>query len=114
MPADSKGRKVPGYQRHVFICGHERIKGSSRGSCGGKDSIEVMRRLKMMSKQAGLTDVRVQKAGCLDFCENGISCVVYPEATWYTLDGSKEQLTRLLESHLKKGEVIEELLMDLE
>ena len=30
-------------------------------------------------------NIRIQKSGCLDFCENGIACVVYPEGTWYRL-----------------------------
>ena len=113
MAKDPKGRDVPGYEKHVFICGHERNPDSPRGSCSSKNSLEVMRTLKLMSKEAGLSKVRVQKSGCLDFCENGISCVIYPEATWYTLDGSREQLTRILQQHLENDIIVEEALMDI-
>ena len=113
MVKDPKGRDKPGYDRHVFICGHKRDSGSPRGSCSAKNSLEVMRTLKLMTKNAGLNKVRVQKSGCLDFCENGISCVIYPEASWYTLDGSQEQLTRILEMHLENGIIVEDALMDI-
>lgn len=113
MVKDPKGRDKPGYDRHVFICGHKRDSESQRGSCSAKNSLEVMRTLKLMTKNAGLNKVRVQKSGCLDFCENGISCVIYPEASWYTLDGSQEQLTRILEMHLENGIIVEDALMDI-
>ena len=113
MAKDAKGRLHPGYERHVFICSHSRDVGNPRGCCAEKDSLEVMRTLKLMSKDAGLSNVRVQKSGCLDFCENGISCVVYPEATWYSLDGSLEQLKLIMEQHLRDGKIVEECLMDL-
>jgi (2Fe-2S) ferredoxin len=73
-----------------------------------------MQRLKQMARQAGLDNVRVQKSGCLDFCENGISCVVYPEGIWYSLNGSEEQLIRLMEQHLRDGIPVEEMQMNLE
>lgn len=113
MAKDAKGRKHPGYKRHVFICAHSRDASSPRGCCDDKNSLDVMKTLKIMSKEAGLKDVRVQKSGCLDFCENGISCVVYPEATWYTLDGSNEQLKLIMEQHLRDGIIVEECLMKL-
>ena len=54
--------------------------------------------------------MRVNKAGCLDNCERGPSCVVYPEGTWYTLPDDEVGLSRILE-HLKGGEVANEYLM---
>ncbi len=113
MVQDPKGRGEPGFDKHVFICGHQRAPENPRESCNAKNSLEVIRTLKIMTKKAGLNEVRVQKSGCLDFCENGISCVIYPEATWYTLDGSQEQLTRILEEHLKNGIIVENALMNI-
>ena len=114
MAKDGKGRTEPGYSRHVFICSHQRPEGSSRGCCSEKNSLEVMQRLKQMVRQADLGNVRIQKSGCLDFCENGISCVVYPEGIWYSLDGSKEQLILLMEQHLRNGHPVEDMQMNLE
>tara|TARA_Y100000588_G_scaffold47488_1_gene44776 strand:+ start:279 stop:497 length:219 start_codon:yes stop_codon:yes gene_type:complete len=71
-----------------------------------------MKQVKSAAKAEGISGVRVQKAGCLDFCENGISCVVYPEGVWYTLTG-EEDIPALLE-HLRSGIVAEQLRMNLE
>jgi (2Fe-2S) ferredoxin len=72
---DAKGRVDTGYRMHAFICGHTRPENSPRGCCSEKNAV----------RERGIDDVRVQKSGCLDFCENGISCVVYPQGEWFTL-----------------------------
>ena len=113
MAKDPKGRIEAGYSRHVFVCGHERSEDSPRGCCSAKKSIEIMRSMKKVAKVSGLDNVRVQKSGCLDFCENGISCVVYPECGWYTLS-SEEDGAKIVECHLGNGEIVTELLMKLE
>lgn len=82
---DAKGRVDAGYRMHAFVCGHTRPENSPRGCCSEKKSLELMRILKNAAKERGIDDVRVQKSGCLDFCENGISCVVYPQGEWFTL-----------------------------
>ena len=46
MPTDPKGRTAPGYERHVFVCGHERPEGASRPSCSKRGSLDLMRLLK--------------------------------------------------------------------
>ena len=33
---------------------------------------------------SGAGKIRVNQSGCLDRCEEGPVCVVYPEGTWYT------------------------------
>ena len=68
-----------------------------------------MKAVKMAAKAEGIQNIRVQKAGCLGQCEQGISCVVYPEGVWYTLTG-EENIPELLE-HLRSGTVAEELRM---
>ena len=85
MPTDLKGRDQPGYARHVFICGHERPEGASRPSCKKRGSLELLSAIKAAGREQGLENIRIQKSGRLDFCENGIACVVYPEGTWYRL-----------------------------
>jgi (2Fe-2S) ferredoxin len=108
---DSKGRLEAGYQRHMFICGHERAPDANRPCCFTRDSLALMKRLKIAAKKEGLSNIRVQKSGCLDFCENGISCVVYPEGVWYTLTG-EENIPALIE-HLRTGTIAEHLRMNL-
>ena len=112
MATDPKETSEPGYSRHVFVCGNERPPGSQRGCCREKNSLEILRSMKNAARALGLADVRVQKSGCLDYCENGISCVIYPEGIWYSLSGEEDAL-KVVSSHLGNGQVVEELLMDL-
>ncbi|MEC7707201.1 MAG: (2Fe-2S) ferredoxin domain-containing protein [Candidatus Thermoplasmatota archaeon] len=98
------------FRKHVFVCTNERSADSPRGCCSSKNSLELLTSLKRAARAAGLNDVRVNKAGCLDNCENGPSCVIYPEATWYTLPDEEEGLGRIIE-HLRGGAVAEEFVM---
>ncbi|MFB1005976.1 MAG: (2Fe-2S) ferredoxin domain-containing protein [Candidatus Poseidoniaceae archaeon] len=103
MAIDPKGRVKPGYARHMFVCGHERPEGATRPSCSKRGSLSLMAAIKRAAKEAGLEDVRVQKSGCLDFCEFGTTAVVYPEGIWYTLEG--EESVAAMIGHLKNGTV---------
>ena len=98
------------FRMHVFVCTNERSQESPRGCCAAKNSLEILTRLKRAAKAEGLKDVRVNKAGCLDNCERGPSCVIYPEGTWYTLPEDDEGMGRILQ-HLKGGDVASEYLM---
>lgn len=72
------------YDHHVFVCTNERPAGHACGCCKSKGSDELYAALKAAAAKAGLKDrVRVNKAGCLDQCESGITVVVYPDAVWY-------------------------------
>ena len=72
-----------------------------------------MKRLKTAAKEEKIPGVRVQKSGCLDFCENGISCVVYPEGIWYSIKNPDEDIPAILE-HLRSGTPAETCRMVLE
>ena len=109
---DGTNQKEPGYSRHLFICGHERQEGSSRPHCQGRGSLDILSKLKMLTREAGLMNVRVQKSGCLDYCEQGISCVVYPEGVWYSLK-EDSNLLDLIE-HLRSGTVAEKMAMQID
>ena len=98
------------FRMHVFVCTNERSPESPRGCCAAKNSLEILTRLKRAAKAEGLKDVRVNKAGCLDNCESGPSCVIYPEGTWYTLPEDDEGMRRILQ-HLAGGDVASEYLM---
>ncbi len=103
MPADPKGRTEPGYLRHAFVCGHERPEGAARPSCLSRGSLDLMRTLKQQVRASSDANIRVQKSGCLDFCEQGPTCVVYPEGVWYSL--SDEATLEAVLNHLLTGEV---------
>ena len=57
---------------------------------------------------AGQGKVRVNKAGCLDRCEKGPVCVVYPEGTWYTYI-DEEDVDEINDSHIINGKPVERL-----
>ena len=112
MALDPKGRAAPGYERHMLICGHERPNGATRPSCKNRGSLDLLPRIKQAIREEGLSSIRVQKSGCLDFCENGIACVVYPEGTWYQLSSDMDIASII--KHLKEGTLSTEDLMKLE
>ena len=64
------------FRKHVFVCTNDREEANPRGCCRSKNSLELLTHLKRAARAAGLDDVRVNKAGCLDNCENGPSCVI--------------------------------------
>jgi (2Fe-2S) ferredoxin len=57
---------------------------------------------------SGEGKVRINKAGCLDRCEQGPVCVVYPEGVWYTYI-DEEDVDEIIDSHVKNGQVVERL-----
>jgi (2Fe-2S) ferredoxin len=52
--------------------------------------------------------VRVNKAGCLDRCDEGPCIVVYPEAVWYTYV-DEHDIDEIIDRHLIGGEPVERL-----
>lgn len=101
------------YRHHIFFCLNQRDD-ASRPSCATHDAAKMQEHAKKRCKQLGLLGpgkVRVNKAGCLDRCEEGPVAVVYPEGTWYTFV-DKEDIDEIVESHLRDGKVVERLLLD--
>ncbi|MCB9897546.1 MAG: (2Fe-2S) ferredoxin domain-containing protein [Planctomycetes bacterium] len=98
------------FERHIFVCINAREPGHPKGCCASKGGAEVAEALKVAAYEQGLKGrVRVNKAGCLDACADGISAVVYPEGVWYrgvTLDDVDEIVARTLVA----GEIVERLL----
>lgn len=70
---------------------------------GGEDAVVALRR---RVKAAGLaTKVHVSEAHCLGVCEDGPTCIVYPDGTWY--HGMDEATTRrLVDEHLVADRVL--------
>ena len=112
LPTDPKGRSLPGFEVHAFVCGHDRPEGASRPSCGHQGSLGLLKHLKTAAKERGLKGVRIQKSGCLDHCEFGPMCVVYPEGTWYRLMDGAALETVLM--HLETREPQEGALLSLD
>lgn len=99
------------YERHIFFCTNDRGAGAERPSCNQCGSAELRGYAKRRMKEMGLTGegkVRVNAAGCLDRCEEGPACVVYPEGIWYTYV-DEEDIDEIIESHLVNGKPVERL-----
>lgn len=58
----------------------------------------------------GVGKVRINRAGCLDRCNEGPVMVVYPQAVWYTFVDN-DDIDEIIESHLVNGNVVERLLV---
>ena len=102
---------MSGYQRHVFICTNERPADSPKGSCTARGADSVLMVFKRLVKERGLdATMRAQKAGCLDYCSQGVTVVVYPEAVWYA-HVTADDVPEIVESHLVHGIPVERLRM---
>ena len=99
------------YSRHLFFCTNDRGSGAERPSCNQCGSAKLRDYAKSRVKKLGLSGqdkVRVNKAGCLDRCEEGPVCVVYPEGTWYTYVDETD-VDEIIDSHLVNGKPVERL-----
>jgi (2Fe-2S) ferredoxin len=97
------------YQHHVFFCLNERDEG--RPCCAKRGAQEAQEHAKKRIKELNLNGpgkVRINKAGCLDRCEEGPVIVIYPQETWYTYV-DKEDIDDIIDTHLLGGKVVERL-----
>lgn len=97
------------YKHHVFFCLNQRDDG--RACCAAHGADDMQAYAKDRAKKLGLAGpgkVRINKAGCLDRCDEGPCIVVYPEGTWYTYV-DKHDIDEIIDSHLVKGQPVERL-----
>ena len=99
------------YKHHVFFCVNDRGADSDRPSCNRCDSSKIRDYAKKRIKEMGLSgtgNIRINQAGCLDRCEEGPVCVVYPEETWYTYVDQSD-VDEIIDSHLLNGKPVDRL-----
>ena len=99
------------YQRHIFFCTNDRGPDAERPSCNRCGSSELREYAKKRVKDldlAGEGKIRVNTSGCLDRCEEGPICVVYPEAVWYTYIDETD-IDDIVNEHLVNGKPVERL-----
>lgn len=76
------GRKL---EAHVFVCCN--MRDGDRRSCGKSGGAELRDRLKALCAEPGREwagRVRINQAGCLGRCEEGLVAVIYPQGEWFT------------------------------
>ena len=56
----------------------------------------------------GKGKVRINKAGCLDRCDEGPIVVVYPDDVWYTYI-DRHDIDEIIDSHVLHGRVVDRL-----
>ncbi len=99
------------YRRHVFFCCNQRD--APESCCANAGALELQKHAKQRIKALGLSgpgQVRINKAGCLDRCEEGPVLVVYPDAVWYTYV-DQEDVDEIIDRHVVGGEVVERLVI---
>lgn len=91
------------YEKHLFIC-------TSGKKCPQKLNTEEMQvYMKSKINEKGLGEkIRVNKSGCLGWCEYAPVMVSYPEGVWYT-DFKLEDADEIIESHLLNDKPVERL-----
>lgn len=99
----------PYFQHHVFFCINERNDGRACCADRGAKSLQeyAKKRLKALDMN-GQGKIRINKAGCLDRCEEGPVLVVYPEGVWYTYI-DEHDIDEIVDSHLIAGKPVERL-----
>ncbi len=100
----------PYFEAHVFICCNRRPEDNPRGSCAAKGAEGLRDYMKARAKELGLSDVRINMAGCLDRCEHGPVVVIYPEGVWYKVENPAD-VDAVLERHLRDGGRVPELML---
>lgn len=73
------------YQKHLFVC-------TSGKTCPSKAPVEEMQiKMKSLIREKGLQDkIRVNKSGCLGWCDVAPVAVLYPDTKWFSnIDSDK-------------------------
>ncbi|MCB1916766.1 MAG: (2Fe-2S) ferredoxin domain-containing protein [Rhodocyclaceae bacterium] len=97
------------FKHHVFFCLNQRAAGET--CCNDHNAVAMQAYAKDRIAKLGLKgkgNIRINKAGCLDRCDDGPVLVVYPDAVWYTYVDT-EDIDEIIERHLIKGEIVERL-----
>ena len=68
--------------------------------------------LKELEKYESI-NIRINSAGCLDFCEQGPTVVIYPESIWYSIKSPEKDIPEIVQEHLINGKTVERCLIKL-
>ena len=97
------------FKHHVFFCCNQRAEGE--GCCNDLGATAAQTYAKDRIAQLGLKGkgkIRINKAGCMDRCDDGPVIVVYPEGVWYTYV-DQDDVEEIIQEHLINGHIVERL-----
>ena len=97
------------YKHHVFFCCNQRPEGENCcNNLGATEAQSYAKERISKLKLKGPGKVRINKAGCLDRCDEGPVIVVYPEEVWYQYVDN-EDIEEIIQEHLIHGRIVERL-----
>ncbi|MEI7429730.1 MAG: (2Fe-2S) ferredoxin domain-containing protein [Betaproteobacteria bacterium] len=97
------------YKHHVFFCCNQREDGESCCNILGATEAQTYAKDRIAQlKLKGKGKIRINKAGCMDRCDDGPVLVVYPDETWYHYI-DKEDIEEIIQEHLINGRIVERL-----
>ncbi|MCB1960900.1 MAG: NAD(P)H-dependent oxidoreductase subunit E [Rhodocyclaceae bacterium] len=97
------------FKHHVFFCCNQREAGDTCCNNQGASVLQTYAKERIAALGLkGKGKVRINKAGCLDRCDEGPVMVVYPEAVWYTYI-DQEDVDEIINEHLVGGRVVDRL-----
>ncbi len=91
-----------GYRKQVLVCG-----GTGCTSSGSQKVIQALE--KALKAHELEKEILVVKTGCFGLCALGPIMIVYPEGAFYS-QATPEGVARIVEEHLKNGNVVTDLL----
>ena len=100
------------FDKHIFICTNQRVgKPGEKPSCGETHGMEIVEAFKKKLKDKKLpTQVRAQRAGCLDICSYGQTIAVYPEGVFYVGVELKD-VDEIIEEHIVNNRPVKRLVL---
>lgn len=96
-----KDRNYNGREKHILVCGGT--------GCTSSHSKDIIKKFEELIEENNLDNVRVIRTGCFGLCAKGPIIVVRPEDTFYAMS-KVEDVSEIVEKHLKNGEIVERLL----
>jgi len=97
------------FEKHVFFCVNERENNVACCAGCGANEMQAYAKEKIKSlKKNGAGMIRINRAGCLDRCDEGPILVVYPEAIWYHYV-DRNDIDEIINEHLIHNRPVERL-----
>ena len=99
------------YQRHIFFCTNKRDNGKKCcEDANASDMRQYMKKRLQALNLHGVSQLRVNTAGCMGRCKDGPALVIYPDGVWYSYK-DQHDIDEIIESHLLQGKKVTSLLL---